>query len=182
MRPALIPIVGACLLGCSAKTGKDGDSKRYLHFTSAFPEGTHWVFDETFKSSSGNLLCKDFSMGQGGLVPSTKYRQYILQAPTDTLKVPLFWPEGNRCGWELVGLSVDLKGQSISMPQMHLKKKAWEYFRPSRIIPDTLAYSCKRKPETSGIECEVDSENEDINFFLNDSIDVNHFRVEIKGL
>jgi hypothetical protein len=118
-------------------------------------------------------------MGQGGFVPSTKYDQYTLKSPGDTLKIPLFWPKLDRCDWELIGLSIDLRGRPILMSQLNLKEKSWKHLRPTRAMPDSLAYLCK--PDSGGrqLECNLKGEETDYDYILNDTVEINRIQVDV---
>lgn len=178
---ALVFIQLACLIGCSSKNEAVKKPDRYLYFTSNFPTGVYWEIVTSFGNKNGNLICKDFSMGDGGLVQSTKYEHYTLKNANDTLKVPLFWTKTNLCGWEMSDLSMDVRGGHLQMPQIYLLKKTTLHERTTKPIPDSLTYVCKNNAEEDQMDCDAENGETESDFILNDTIAISHLRIDLKG-
>ncbi len=181
MKLTLIALQLACLIGCASKNNANKKPGRYLYFTSNFPASVHWEIMTTFGNKSVDLLCKDFSMGSGQLEHSTKYVLDTLKIPNDTLKVPLFWTKKNLCGWEMSGISIGVSGHHIRMHQIYLKEKDQKHDRSPQPIPDSLVYICKYDSREEELNCNAENEMEGADFTLDDTLAINHMRIDLKG-
>jgi len=183
MKHAIFMVHLIFLIGCSS--GSKGDAgknpERYLYFTSNFPSSVYWEIMTTFGNKSSNLICKDFSMGSGQLEQSTKYEHDTLKISNDTLKVPLFWTKTNLCGWEMSDLSIRVRGRPLVMHKIYLKEKTRKQERPTKPVPDSLVYFCNYDSKEDQLDCNAENGETVSDFILNDTIAINHLRIDLKG-
>lgn len=173
----------SCLFGCSSKNETTKPRQRYLYFISSFPSGITWEIVTSFESKSNKLWCKDFSMGEGGFIQSTETEHYVLVKSDSTLKIPLFWPSLNICNRGLSDLYLDAKGRHIRMPQISLLEKANTTVKTDamKTVPSSIAYNCKLDSLSEILHCDAENSDSDLEYLLNDTAQINHFRIDLKG-
>jgi hypothetical protein len=183
MKQIFIVLQIAILIGCSSKD-VDIQKDRFLYFTSTFPSDIHWEVTASFSSNRGiKLLCQDFSMGSGQWEQSIKSEHSTLSKSGDTLKVPLFWPKNNTCDWKLTDLLIDSEGRHIRMPQISLINKSNSKVETEaiKLVPATLTYLCTHNTQEDVLYCAAENSESDNQYLLNDSLQINRFRIDLKG-
>lgn len=185
MKRWLFLLLLVCLIGCTSKGDADRKPDRYLYFTSEFPSGIHWEVTASFTSNRGiKLLCQDLSMGSGQWEQVTKIVQSTLSRSGDTLKVPLYWAKTNLCDWKLSDILIDSEGRHIRMPQISLIEKSNVKIQTDRInpVPASLTYLCEHDLQTDLLHCRAENSETDNEFLMNDSVQINRFRIDLKGI
>jgi hypothetical protein len=183
MKRIFILLQIAILIGCSSND-VDVQKDRFLYFTSNFPSGIHWEVTASFSSNRGiKLLCQDLSMGSGQWEQATKSEHSTLSISGDTLKVPLFWSKNNACDWKLTDLLIDSEGRHIRMPQISLLDKANTTVKTDamKTVPSSIVYRCKLDSLTEILKCDAENSDSDLEYLLNDSLQINRFRIDLKG-
>lgn len=180
----ILLLLTASLIGCTSKSETGNYPERYLYFTSKFPSGISWDIVTSFTGTSNMPWCKDLSMGEGGMIHSTKTVHSVLNKSGDTLKVPLFFPKPNICGKRLHSLYLDPTGGNIQMRQLSLADKLEPKHgsNETKPIPDSLVYLCKKDSVTGDFNCEPDPPNHEFEYLLSDSTQINYFRIDLKGI
>ena len=183
MKLWLFVLQAAILIGCSSKGETAKKPGRYLYFTSNFPSSIYWEITTTFRNKSGNLLCKDLSMGEGGLVQATKNEHYILKQSKDTIKVPLFWSKPDNCGWDMSDVSIRPAGRRIRIHGVYLKEKSYIAIqqRELKFIPVSLNFNCSYDSEDDFLNCKGENTETDADFLIDDLVQINRLQINLKG-
>lgn len=154
------------LLGCNFKSGsKSITPKRYLYFSSQFPEKSfHWYIEVNYKATRDIFFCKTITEASFQPDPRNKTVSFTMDSSGGPLKIPLFQHGLLDCDWKLtfVDIHKTIEGQNQSLLWL-------THDTTDTPLRDTLQFNCTLDKWNDLTNCDKTPENHDYGFAFKDS-------------